>query len=96
LEASSEAKKKNKGGLAVINLTLQNDALLIKQLGKFFNKKNIQWVKLIWKHYPHGVPHLRREKGSSGGRTSFIYTVITEEFVHVLLLKVILSVYGMI
>jgi hypothetical protein len=58
-------KPKDKGGLGIINLTLQNDALLLKQLDKFYNKANIQWVNLIWeKYYPDGVPHLRREKGS--------------------------------
>lgn len=58
-------KQKDKGGLGVINLTLQNEALLLKQLDKFYRKKDVQWVKLIWnKYYPEGVPHLRREKGS--------------------------------
>lgn len=58
-------KPKEKGGLGVINLSLQNDALLLKHLDKFFNKADIQWVNLIWaKYYPNGVPHLRREKGS--------------------------------
>jgi hypothetical protein len=58
-------KPKDKGGLGIINLTLQNDALLLKQLDKFYNKADIQWVSLIWKkYYPDGVPHLRKEKGS--------------------------------
>jgi len=53
------------GGLGVINLSLQNDALLIKQLDKFYRKENIQWIKLIWqKYYVDIVPHLAREKGS--------------------------------
>lgn len=31
----------------------------------FFNKKDVQWVDLIWnKYYTNGVPYLRREKGS--------------------------------
>ena len=52
-------------GLCVINLTLQNEALLLKQLDKFYKKKCVQWVKLIWnKYYKEGVPHLRCEKGS--------------------------------
>jgi hypothetical protein len=55
---------KKKGGLGVINLTIQNDALLLKQLDKFY-KENLQWVNLIWqKYYPSSVPHLAREKGS--------------------------------
>jgi len=34
-------KPKSKGGLGVINLRLQNDALLMKQLHKFYNKADI-------------------------------------------------------
>jgi hypothetical protein len=34
-------------------------------LDKFYQKKDIQWVTLVWnRYYPDGVPHLRREKGS--------------------------------
>jgi hypothetical protein len=40
-------KPKDKGGLGVIDLTLQNEALLLKQLDKFYNKKNVQWFNLI-------------------------------------------------
>jgi hypothetical protein len=51
--------------MSVINLSVQNDALLLKQLDKFYRKDNIQWVKLIWhKYYPNGAPHIRKEKGS--------------------------------
>lgn len=58
-------KPKDKGGLGVVDLQLQNDALLLKQLDKFYRKKDVQWVKLIWeRYYPDGVPHLGREKGS--------------------------------
>lgn len=56
---------KEKGGLGVINLSVHNDALLLKHLDKFFRKDNIQWVNLIWqKYYPDGAPHVRRERGS--------------------------------
>jgi hypothetical protein len=58
-------KPKEKGGLGVINLRLQNNALLLKQLHKFYNKEDIPWVNLIWfKYYQHVVPHTAREKGS--------------------------------
>ena len=40
-------KPKDRGGLGVINLTLQNEALLLKQLDKFYKKIDVQWVKLI-------------------------------------------------
>jgi len=59
-------KPKVKGGLGVQNLRLQNDALLLKQLTKFYNKKDIPWVQQVWfKYYPNGkVPHATREIGS--------------------------------
>ena len=62
-------KPKDKGGLGIINLSLQNDALLLKQLDKFYRKENTQWVKLIWqKYYYEGVPHLKKEKVHFGGK----------------------------
>ena len=59
-------KPKLKGGLGVINLRLQNDALLFKQLHKFYNKNEIPWVQLFWfKYYTNGkVPHGTKELGS--------------------------------
>jgi len=58
-------RPKGKGGLGFINLSLQNEALLIKQLDKFYKKENVQWVKLIWqRYYREVVPHLARQKGS--------------------------------
>jgi hypothetical protein len=58
-------RPKSKGGLGVINLSLQNDALLLKQLDKFYRKANVQWVTLIWQsYYVDCVPYLAREKGS--------------------------------
>ena len=56
---------KDKGGLGVINLRLQNDALLMKQLHKFYNRMEIPWVQLIWfKYFQNKVPHAAREMGS--------------------------------
>jgi hypothetical protein len=58
-------KPKDKGGLGVINLSVQNDALLLKHLDKFYRKTNVPWVRLIWdKYYSNMVPHLAKEKGS--------------------------------
>jgi hypothetical protein len=59
-------KPKVKGGLGVQNLRLQNDALLLKQLTKFYNKKDIPWVQQVWfKYYPNGkVLHATRETSS--------------------------------
>jgi hypothetical protein len=44
-------KPKKKGGLGVIKLRLQNDALLMKNLDKFFSKADFPWVKLVWSQY---------------------------------------------
>jgi len=44
-------KPKSKGGLGVINLKLQNDALLLKKFHKFYTKKDIPWINMIWFRY---------------------------------------------
>jgi hypothetical protein len=60
------SKPKRKGGLGIINLRSQNRALLLKHLDKFYNKKNIPWVNLVWKaYYSNGqIPHASADKGS--------------------------------
>jgi hypothetical protein len=56
---------KDKGGLGIVNLRLQNDALLMKHLSKFYNHEDIPWVHLVWdKYYTNKVPHVARETGS--------------------------------
>lgn len=57
---------KDKGGLGVINLKMQNQVLLMKHLHKFYGRADIPWVDLIWKtHYCSGrVPHFHPNKGS--------------------------------
>jgi hypothetical protein len=56
---------KEKGGLGVLNLRLQNDALLMKHLSKFYNRADVPWVQLVWnKYYSAKVPHAAREVGS--------------------------------
>jgi hypothetical protein len=48
-------KAKMKGGIGVIKLRVQNDALLLKNLHMFFNKADLPWVHLIWnKYYSNG------------------------------------------
>jgi len=42
---------KKEGGLRVLNLQTQNDALLLKKLHKFFNRMDIPWVHLVWESY---------------------------------------------
>jgi len=55
-----------KGGLGVVNLRAQNKALLLKNLDKFYNKRDIPWVNMIWhSHYANDqVPHASTDKGS--------------------------------
>lgn len=56
---------KEQGGLGVINLEKHNEALLLKNLDKFFNKKDIPWVSLVWeKHYSNGKLPSHLKKGS--------------------------------
>jgi hypothetical protein len=56
-------KPKNKGGLGVIKLRLQNDVLLLKNLDKFFSKAELPWVQLIWaKYYNNGSAPGQRRK----------------------------------
>jgi hypothetical protein len=57
---------KDEGGLGIINLQTQNEALLLKHLHKFFNKCDLPWVELIWdKHYTNGkLLDIRMPKGS--------------------------------
>jgi hypothetical protein len=59
-------KPKRKGGLGIINLRSQNNALLLKHLDKFYNKNEMPRVKLIWNaHYSNGeVSHAIKNKGS--------------------------------
>jgi hypothetical protein len=41
--------KKN-GGMGIIDLQKKNEALLMKNLHKFFNKLDIPWVHLVWEN----------------------------------------------
>ena len=58
-------KPKKKGGLGIINLKSQNSALLLKHLDKFYNQKDVPWVKLVWSsYYSNGqIPHASTDKG---------------------------------
>jgi len=41
-------KPKHQGGLGIIDIETQNDALLIKHLDRFYNNVDISWVTLTW------------------------------------------------
>jgi hypothetical protein len=45
---SKVTKPKDKGGLEVVDLRSQNEALLLKHLDKFYKKKDTPWVNMIW------------------------------------------------
>ena len=48
-------RPKNKGGLGILNLWLQNKCLLMKMVHKFINHADIPWVNLVWEiYYPEG------------------------------------------
>jgi len=58
-------KSKDQGGLGIINLEVQNQALLMKNLDKFYNRQDIPWVNIVWeKHYPHDKLPGTIKKGS--------------------------------
>jgi hypothetical protein len=59
-------RPKDQGGLGVLDLRIQNKALLIKNLHKFYNQKDIPWAKLLWQaYYNNGqLPHMGNTKGS--------------------------------
>lgn len=40
--------------LGVLNLSIQNESLLLKHFHKFYNRLDIHWVHLIWEKYLHG------------------------------------------
>jgi hypothetical protein len=63
LEKSLQTKKR--GGVGVLNLKLQNEALLMKFLHKLYNKEDTPWVTLLWKSYDQEkIPHAMDPCGS--------------------------------
>jgi hypothetical protein len=44
-------RPKDQGGLGVLNLKIQNKAIVLKNLHKFFNNHDIPWVHLIIDSY---------------------------------------------
>jgi hypothetical protein len=58
-------RPKDKGGLGIINLKIQNKALLLKHLDNFFNNEDIPWIHLVRDAYYHqAVPHATVLAGS--------------------------------
>jgi hypothetical protein len=66
-------RPKNRGGFRVIRLHLQNEALLMKNLDKFFSKADLPWVKLIWpQYYSNGKIPENEMRGSFWWRSVLI------------------------
>ena len=58
-------RPKESGGLGVIDLRIQGDALLLKYLHKFYNRWNVPWVELIWEtYYMNQIQHASDPCGS--------------------------------
>jgi hypothetical protein len=53
------------------DIELQNKAFLLKQLHKFYCKKDIPWVKLVWDLYDQGAPHTQSSRWSFWRRDIF-------------------------
>jgi hypothetical protein len=63
-------RPKDEGGLGALDLKSQNEALLLKNLLKFFNKADIPWVHLVWeKYYSNDRLPNHTKKGPSGEKT---------------------------
>jgi hypothetical protein len=61
---------KKDGGFGVLDIGKQNEALLLRNLHKFFNRLYIPWVNLVWeKHYKNGKLPSHIKKGPFGGGT---------------------------
>jgi hypothetical protein len=62
---SMVCKPKDRGGLGILNLKLQNEGLLLKYLHNFYNKVDTPWVHLLWNTYYAGrIPHTLELVGS--------------------------------
>jgi hypothetical protein len=58
-------RTKDHGGLGVLNLSVQNDCLLMKHLHKFYNKANLPWVSMSWElYYSTSLPPARTREVS--------------------------------
>ena len=48
---STVCRTKNQGGLGLLQINAQNNALLLKNLHKLFNRHDMPWIKLVWEAY---------------------------------------------
>ena len=65
------------GGLGVIDLRTQGDAVLLIYLHKFYNRWDVPWVQLIWDtYYPNRIPHASDMCGSFWWRDVMMHSDI--------------------
>lgn len=58
-------RPKNQGGLGIKDINVQNKALLLKNLHKFFNRLDIPWVHMVWEtYYSNDQLHGQQIQGS--------------------------------
>jgi hypothetical protein len=76
-------KPRSAGGLGIMDFGKQNDALLIKQLHKFYNKAEVPWVQLVWNYYTDVVPHVAKLCGSFWWKDVMKLAGNYREFCHV-------------
>lgn len=51
--------------LGIVDIKVQNQALLLKKLFKSYNRFDVPWVKLVWNtYYNQEVPHASDSRGS--------------------------------
>lgn len=55
-------RPKSEGGLGIRKIVAQNDALLLKNLHKFFNQQQLPWVQLLLNNYYSGNIMLGQKK----------------------------------
>lgn len=63
---------KNEAGFGIKKMAVQNDALLMKNLHKFFNHAEVPWVQLVWDKYYHTILLGQRKRGSFWWRNIII------------------------
>lgn len=62
-------KPRKQGGLGILDVSLHNKPLMMKNVQKFLNKEPLPWVQLIWeKYYSQSLPGSKME-GSSWWRS---------------------------
>ena len=61
---SKVCRPKKQGGLGILDISIHNKALLMKNLLKFLNKEDIPWINLIWEKYYHTELPRRKLEGS--------------------------------